>query len=112
MGRWVQLSKKHPEITDDNEVCNVLELGGPQGDQIVQGQHFFTTATSAEAQALAIFIKTESAIELSEAEKLFRESIKTRLSDGYVHARYFNFRLNAHVYIGRWDSALQQFVSA
>ena len=109
MGRWVQLSKKHPDMTDDNEVCNVLELGGPQGNQIVQGQHFFANGTG-EAQALAIFIKTESAIELSEAEKLFRENIKTRLSDGYIHARYFNFRLNAHVYIGRWDSELQQFV--
>jgi hypothetical protein len=111
MGRWVQLSKKHPTITDDNEVCNVLELGAQQGDQIVQGQHFYTNASSTEAQELAVFIKTESALEATEAERLFKENMMTRLRDGYVHIRYFNFRLNEMVYVGEWNPELQQFVN-
>jgi hypothetical protein len=110
MGRWVQLSKQHPEITTDNEAVNVLELGGPVGDQIVQGQHFFTNATLGEAQELAVFIKTDSALKESEAERLFRENIRTRLRDGYVHARYFDFRLNKMVYVGKWNPDLQEFV--
>jgi hypothetical protein len=110
MGRWVQMSKRHPDITEDNEVVNVQELGGVQGDQVVHGQHFFTTADSGEAQELAVFLRTESAFEMGEAEKLFRENIRTRLRDGYVHVRYFNFRLMKMVYIGQWDPAKEQFV--
>ena len=111
MGRRVQLSKRHPEITTDNEAVNVLELGGPHGAQVVQGQHFFTDSTSPEAQELAVFLKTESPLEASEAQRLFRENLNTRLRDGYVHVRYFNFRLNKMVYVGKWNPDLQQFVS-
>jgi hypothetical protein len=111
MGRWIQLSKLHPEITADNEVVNVHELGGKEGDQVVQGQHFFTADKSGEAQALAIFMRTESALKITEAERLFKENIWTRLRDGYVHVRYFNFRPMKHVYIGKWDAATNQFVS-
>src|SRR5260370_37497791 len=103
MGRWVQLSKKHPDITEGNEVCNVQELGGPQGDQVVHGQHFYTDATSPEARDLAVFIKTETLIQATDAERLFKENITTRLRDGYVHGRYFNFRLNKMVYACQWD---------
>jgi len=110
MGRWVQLSKKHPDIRDGNEVCNVLELGTQQGDQMVQGQHFYTDSTSSEALELATFIKTDSALEASEAERLFKENLMTRLRDGYVHARYFNFRLNRMVYVGMWDQESQRFI--
>jgi len=63
VGRWVQLSKRHPEITTDNEVVNVHELDGPQNAQIVQGQHFFTETGSPEAQELAVFLKTKSPLE-------------------------------------------------
>jgi hypothetical protein len=110
MGKWVRLSKKHPEITDDNEVCNVHELGGPQGNQIVQGQHFYQAGGEPEAQELATFFRTESAIVLSEAERLFKENIATRLRDGYVHVQYLNFRLGRLVYVGRWDEGSKQFV--
>jgi hypothetical protein len=110
MGRWVQLSKKHPDITDDNEVCNVQELGGPQGDQVVHGQHFYTDATSPEARELSVFIKTETPIQATEAERLFKENLTTRLRDGYVHVRYFNFRLGEFVYVGRWDEGSKQIV--
>lgn len=110
MGRWVQLSKRHPEITTDNEVVNVLELGGPQGAHVVQGQHFFTDSTSPEAQELAMFLRTESPLQASDAQQLFRENLNTRLRDGYVHVRYFNFRLMQMVYVGEWNPALQRFV--
>ncbi len=110
MGRWVQMSKRHPDITEDNEWINVHELGAKEGDQVVQGMHFLTTAESGEAQELAVFLRTESAVEMSEAEKLFRENIRTRLRDGYVHVRYFNFRLMKMVYIGQWDLATGRFI--
>jgi hypothetical protein len=110
MGRWVQLFKKHPEITEDNEVVNVHELGGKEGDQVVQGQHFFTTEDSGEAQELAVFLHTAEAWKLPDAEKLFMENLWTRINDGYVHMRYFNFRLMKFVYLGRWDRETSQFV--
>jgi hypothetical protein len=110
MGRWFRLSKQHPDITDDNEVVNVLELGGPQGNQVVQGDHFYQ-AGKVDAHALATFIKTESALEHTEAEWLWLENIKTRLDDGYVHGQYMNFRLGKLVYVGKWNPALERFVN-
>jgi hypothetical protein len=110
MGRWVQLSKKHPSIADDNEVVNVMELGGQNGDQVVQGQHFFTTDDSGEAQELAVFLRTADAWEMTEAEKLFKENLWMRVNDGYIHMRSFNFHLMKHVYVGRWDREKGQFI--
>jgi hypothetical protein len=111
MGRWVQLSKKHPDIADDNEVVNVMELGGAEGDQVVQGQHFFTTDDSGEARELAVFLRTAEPWKMTDAETLFRENLWKRVNDGYVHMRSFNFRLMKHVYVGRWDSHKSQFVT-
>ena len=109
MGRWVQLSKHHPDITDGNEVVNVHELGAKEGDQIVQGQHFYTKEESKEAQNLAIFLRTESAVRLNDAETMFLENIRTRLNDGYLHVRYFDFRVQGFVYVGKWDAKSQTF---
>jgi hypothetical protein len=111
MGRWVRLSKKHPKIVDDNEVVNINTLGGKTGDQVAQGQHYFQVANDGEAQALATFLRTDSAIKLDEAEELMRENIRTRLRDGYIHAQYFNFALMKLVYVGKWDESKQQFVN-
>jgi hypothetical protein len=109
MGRWVQVSKRPFDVADVNELVNVHELGAKEGNQIVQGQHFFTTETSGEAQSLAVFLRTESAVKLSEADKLFLENIQTRLNDGYLYVRYFNFRVKGFVYVGKWDPASEQF---
>jgi hypothetical protein len=109
IGRWIQLSKRHPDITSDNEVVNVQELGPAEGGQIVHGQHFYTTVESGEAQELAVFIKTESALQANDAERLFCENLRTRLNDGYVRARYLNFRLGKFVYVGEWNPKLQKF---
>jgi hypothetical protein len=109
MGRWVRMSKRHPEIVMDNEACNVNELGQPQGNQIVQGQHF-VQSSEPEAHGLATFLRTDVAIELSEADRLLKENIETRLRDGYAHVQYLNFRLSRPVYVGRWDAESKQFI--
>jgi hypothetical protein len=67
-------------------------------------------ANDGEAQALATFLRTDSAVKLDDAENLVRENIRTRLRDGYLYAQYFNFRLMNLVYVGKWDESKQQFV--
>jgi hypothetical protein len=48
--------------------------------------------------------------QVNDADALLKENLWTRVRDGCIHARYFNFRLMRMEYIGKWDMALQRFV--
>jgi hypothetical protein len=95
MGNTVILTKSHPAelgVIEKAEAFQISMLDGPTGEQRLQEQHGWWDEQNQKAQWLVTTLAPELALPFEEASRSYFEQIGKRASEGFVHARSFNFK--------------------
>lgn len=112
MGNTVILTKNHPSelgAIEKAEAYQISLLGGATGEQRIQEQHGWWNEQNQKAHALVITFAPEEALPFEEARQLYRDQIKKRASEGFVHARSYNFNEGRFVYRSLLELASMSF---
>jgi hypothetical protein len=101
MGNTVILTKQHPNVATtvgEAEAFQISLLGGATGPQRVQEEHGFWDEQAQKAQMRVYTLKIEEPLPFEEARKIYYQQIFSRILEGFVHSRSYNFPLGRFVY--------------
>lgn len=101
MGNTIILTKHGPSDVasiEKSEAYQISLLGRSSGEQQLREQHGWWDEKNQRSQWLATTLAPEAPLPFDEAMKLYINQIAKRATEGFLHARSYNFHLSTFVY--------------